>query len=77
MVRFMENPAVRLMARFGRSRAAAAAHFGISLEAIRLWLENGIPSGRALEVEEATRGSKFQVKAVDVLRYARQQRKAA
>lgn len=70
------NPADRLVAKFG-SRAATAEHFAVSVETVRLWLETGIPAARALEAEEATRGSKHVIKAIEVLQFARQQREAA
>ena len=70
------NPAVRLVERFG-GRAEVAEHFEISVEAVRLWLKNGIPADRALDVEEATRGTRYAIKASEVLQYARAQREAA
>lgn len=72
----MQNPAARLVEIFG-GRAEVAARFDCTREAVRLWLEHGIPTDRALEVEEATRRSKEPIAAIDVLRYARQQKKAA
>lgn len=72
----MDNPAVRLVEGLG-GRAAAAARFEVSSEAIRLWLKNGIPADRALDVEEVTRGTQFTIAATDVLQYARAQREAA
>lgn len=72
----MVNPAVRLVDGLG-GRAATAARFGVSIEAIRLWLKNGIPADRALEVEEEGRKARIQVTANDVLHYARSQREAA
>jgi hypothetical protein len=74
MVGGMDNPAAKLLAHFDDSRRAVADHFGVTPEAVRLWLEHGIPAERALEVEEATRS---RVKALDVLKYARHQREAA
>ena len=71
-----ENPAVKLVKRFGGSNAEVAKHFEISREAVRLWLKNGIPADRALDVEEATRGTEFAITATEVLQYARQQHEA-
>ena len=77
MVRGMEmNPAVRLVDGFG-GRAATAARFDVSSEAVRLWLKNGIPTDRALDVEEQTRGTDFAILAAEVLQYARRQKEAA
>lgn len=67
------NPAERLRQKFG-SNADIAAQFNVTREAIRLWMKNGIPPNRALEVEERTSGY---VTASDILRYAGSQKKAA
>lgn len=72
----MVNPAERLIEGFG-GRGPVADRFGISREAVRLWLLNGIPADKALDVEEATKRTKFPISAIEVLRYARQLRKAA
>lgn len=72
----MANPAEKLVEGLG-GRAATAARFGISREAIRLWLKNGIPADRALDVEEATRGTEFAISTTDVLQFTRAQREAA
>lgn len=72
----MVNPAIRLVEGLG-GRAATAAKFEVSIEAVRLWLKNGVPADRALEVEEATSKTRFAVTASDVLHYARAQREAA
>lgn len=72
----MDNPAVKLVEGLG-GRAAAAARFDVSSEAIRLWIKHGIPADRALEVEEVTRGTDFEVAATDVLQYTKAQRAAA
>lgn len=72
----IENPAVRLIGRFG-DKAGVAEHFGISREAVRLWLKNGIPPDRALEAEEVTEGTRFEVSAKEILQFARQQKAAA
>lgn len=77
MVDAMVNPAERLVAGFGGRRSAVAEKFAISVEAVRLWLEKNIPENRALDVEEATKRWDAPVTAIEVLRYARQQRKAA
>ena len=71
------NPAEKLVQGLG-SRSAVRARFGLkSNEAVRLWLKNGIPAERALEVEEVTRGTGFAITATEVLEYAKQQRAAA
>lgn len=70
------NPAVRLVDGLG-GRAATAERFRVSSEAVRLWLKNGIPADRALDVEEETRGTDFAISANEVLQYQRQQRQAA
>lgn len=69
------NPAARLVDGLG-GRANTASLFGISVEAVRLWLKNGIPADRALDVEEATRGTPFSITATEVLQYARRQRES-
>ena len=69
------NP--KLVKRFGDSNAEVAKHFNISREAVRLWVKNGIPPDRALEVEEVTRGTEFAITATEVLQYARHQKEAA
>lgn len=66
----MDNPAQRLIGLF-RSKAGVAAHFNISKEAVRLWLKHGIPTERALIVEEQTAGTQFAISAMEILRYAR------
>jgi hypothetical protein len=70
------NPAERLVKGLG-GRAAVAARFEISIEAVRLWLKKGIPTDRALDVERATVGTGYAVTALEILQYARQQRMAA
>lgn len=72
----MVNPAERLVQGFG-GRSGAAKRFDVSSEAIRLWLVKGIPTDRALDVEEATRDTEFAIAATDVLEYAKAQREAA
>ena len=58
-------------------RAEAAERFGVSREAVRLWLKSGIPTDRALDVEEMTRRTKYAITASEILQYARAQRVAA
>lgn len=71
------NPAERLVSGLG-GRTAVRERFGLkSNEAVRLWLKNGIPADRALEVEEVTRGTEFAISATEVLEYAKQQRATA
>ena len=72
----VDNPAERLVSGLG-GRALVADLFGISIESVRLWLENGIPADRALEIEEITRGTPYAIGAVDILRFRQQRRKAA
>lgn len=76
MFRPMENPALKLVEGLG-GRAATAAKFRVSSEAIRLWLKRGIPADRALEVEDATRGTAFEIRSGEVLAFNRAQRVAA
>lgn len=70
------NPAERLVEGLG-GRTATAARFGVSNEAVRLWLKNGIPPDRALDIEEATRDAEYAVSSKEVLEYARQAKAAA
>ena len=56
------------------SNADVAKAFSVTREAVRLWLKNGIPPDRALEVEERSGG---EVTAMEVLNYAKQQKAAA
>lgn len=72
----MANPAEKLVGGLG-GRAAAAKRFNVSSEAIRLWLVKGIPTDRALDVEDVSRGTDFSVTATEVLEYAKAQREAA
>lgn len=69
------NPAERLVALMG-SRSAVAAAFDVSTESVRLWLKNGIPPDRALDVEERTKKSADPISAADILHFARQQKAA-
>lgn len=70
------NPAVRLIEGLG-SRAAVAERFSVSIEAVRLWLKSGIPTDRALEVEEETKGTEFAISANEILQYNRAKKVAA
>ena len=70
------NPAARLVEYLG-GRAGVAKRFDISTEAVRLWLKHGIPTNRALDIEEMTRRSKLVITADEILKYARAQREAA
>lgn len=67
------NPTLKLVERFG-DRRKVANRFRVTTEAVRLWLKNGIPPERALEVQDATSG---EVTADEILQYARQKKKAA
>jgi transposase len=71
------TPAEKLLKAFGDSRSSVAARFNVSTEAVRLWLKNGIPADRALDAEEATRGTDFAITALEVLEHSRAQRVAA
>lgn len=66
------NPANRLIEVFG-TRAGIAKRFKISPEAARLWLKDGIPTDRALEVEAATAAAPDgqRISALEVLKYAK------
>jgi len=63
------NPALRLK-QVG-SNAEIARCFGISREAVRLWMSNGIPPDLALDVEELTKGA---ISAQEILVFAREHR---
>lgn len=45
----------KLVEHFG-STSAIADHYGVSGETVRLWKHNGLPPGRALEIERDTLG---------------------
>lgn len=62
------SPQQRLYAYYGGSRKTAAHGMGVTTETIRLWLKNGIPLDRAIEVERKTRGF---VTAEEILKYAK------
>lgn len=64
------NPALRLVKKFG-SNGKTGRKFGVTREAIRQWIEKGIPPDRALEAEEISEGD---ITALEVLRFAKQQR---
>jgi hypothetical protein len=67
------NPAERLVKGLG-GRGEVAAKFRVSREAVRLWEEKGIPTDRALDVEEQTRGTEYEITAREVLEFQRQRR---
>jgi DNA-binding transcriptional regulator YdaS (Cro superfamily) len=67
------NPAEKLIERFG-SNAEVARQFDITREAVRQWIENGIPTDRALEVEELTDGD---ISATEILKAARKKKQTA
>ena len=67
------NPAVKLVKKFG-SNGKTGRQFGVTREAVRQWLEKCIPPDRALEVEEITGGD---ISALEILRFAKQQQRAA
>lgn len=58
----MLNPALRL-----GPNTNVAEHFKVSDEAIRLWKIRGIPTDRALEVEDYTKGG---ITASEILEFA-------
>lgn len=59
----------KLVAHCDGDKKAAAAWLGIHEETLRLWLRDGIPLAKAIEVETRSNGV---VKAEEVLREARQ-----
>jgi DNA-directed RNA polymerase sigma subunit (sigma70/sigma32) len=67
------NPALKLVKKFG-SNGKVGRKFGVTREAVRQWLEKGIPADRALEAEEISDGD---ISALDVLRFAKQQQQRA
>jgi hypothetical protein len=71
----LENPALKLIKLYG-SNAAVGRQFSVSGEAVRMWLKNGIPAERALDVEDATRESAYPISAMEVLLFSKQQRDA-
>jgi hypothetical protein len=72
----LENPALKLIKLYG-SNAAVGRQFSVSGEAVRMWLKNGIPPDRALDVEDGTRETAFPISAMEVLLFAKQQRDVA
>lgn len=70
------NPAERLVKALG-GRPAVAEEFDVSTESVRLWERGGIPTDRALDVEEKTKRTKDPISAREVLEYARKQKAAA
>lgn len=64
------NPAERLVPTYFPTKAAVAAHFQITREAVRLWYRHGIPTSKALEIERVTSGG---IPALEVLRFAEKQ----
>lgn len=54
-----------------------AEHLGVTPQVVVNWRKRGIPPERALEVEEKTRGTEFEITAVEILKHARQQHEAA
>lgn len=69
-MRAVENPALRLLKAFG-SKTGVAKRFGVSREAVRLWIKEQIPTDRALDAEEATAGTAHPISALEVLQYAK------
>lgn len=66
------NPALKLRQKFG-SNVDIAEIFGVTREAVRLWMNHGIPADRALEAETRTDGY---ITAVEVLKFAQSRRAA-
>lgn len=71
------NPAEFLLKAFNGNRLALAERFDVSVDAVRAWLKSGIPADKALDVEEATMGTCFEISATEVLQFARAQKAAA
>jgi len=67
------SPAEKLVELLG-SNADVARKFKITREAVRQWMERGIPEDRALDVEELTRGC---ISAYDILKHRKKLRAAA
>ena len=67
------DPIQRLIKHLG-SNAEVARRFEISREAVRQWYERGIPTDRALDIEQMTKG---EVTAMQILKAARRRRRAA
>jgi DNA-binding transcriptional regulator YdaS (Cro superfamily) len=67
------NLAEKLVERVG-SCAEVARRFDITREAVRQWIDKGIPTDRALDIEELTSGH---ISAREILRAARKRRRAA
>jgi DNA-binding transcriptional regulator YdaS (Cro superfamily) len=67
------NLAEKLVERFG-SNAEVARQFDITREAVRQWIEKGIPTDRALEIEELTEGD---ISAEEILKAARKRKQIA
>lgn len=62
------TPQQRLYAYYGGSKRTAANAIGVTTETIRLWLKNGIPLDRSIEIERKTQGF---VTAEEILRHAK------
>lgn len=67
------DPIQKLIKHLG-SNAEVARRFEISREAVRQWYERGIPTDRALDIEEMTDG---EVTATEILKAARRRKQAA
>ena len=67
------SPAEKLVELLG-SNADVARKFKITREAVRQWMERGIPEDRALDVEELTRGD---ISAYDILKHRKKLRASA
>lgn len=66
------DPAEKLVRHFG-SNAEVARHFDITREAVRQWLDRGLPTERALDIEELTDG---EITAMEILKAARKKKQA-
>lgn len=67
------DPIQKLIKHLG-SNAEVARRFDITREAVRQWFERGIPTDRALDIEEITDG---EVTATEILKAARKKKQAA
>jgi hypothetical protein len=66
------SPQQRLYAYYGGSKKTAATSIGVSEETIRLWLRDGIPLDRSIEIEKKTEGF---VTAEEILKWEKKRRK--
>lgn len=72
LVEMATNPALKLRQKIG-SNADIAVRFGVTREAVRLWMNHGIPPTRALAVEQETDGY---ITSAEILKFAQAKRAA-